>query len=447
MSARKDRDHTPMDTCAVSIDRPDTPPVHRAAGVRLPHDQSAMDLTNLRLLLDIDIQNDSDTYIDDINDLLSETKGIFPNSKLPFHPTEELLRNLSLYDTKLGKWKIPELPRRSEVKQGEKKPKQIPPEKYIADFLNKICSDMATHQNVTRIRDWNSNFCNNVLEGSPIVRKTDIILVDIPSLCSITWTSVRAVTEVTTQESEPKRISNTVTDKSYIILTTQPDRVFVPILSFWSTTNNFCVRLTVTDRQGQLRSQSLRIGAPWRQTDSLNFIRLLIGLCFAPKPVIGYDPTIQTNDCNEVTSIICDNKQFNVINSIFESQSLVGRATRVWEVEFENRRYILKDAWVEASRPVPEFEILKVLDGIKGVPQLFCGGNVCVDGETISTGVIWEGWGDSARVRVRRRIVTSSIGSHIATFSSKRELISVLRDIVISMKLLSMLEICANVSW
>jgi hypothetical protein len=424
------RNATPMDTCPVSFDRrierSETPPILRAAGIRLPHDQAPMTLNELQELLGVDIGSTTDTYIDDMTDLLSENGGIFPNSSLPFPPTVQLLRKLSFYDPSLGKCIIPDTPR-SETKLTEKS---------ITDFLNNICKDISKIEGKPQIREWNSNYCNSPLEGSPISRKPDIVLVDIMRFSPITWSSVRSIAEVTTQDHEPKRICNTVTDKTYIILTTQPDRVFVPILSFWGIASNFSVRLTVTDRQGQLRSQVLKLGLQWRQADCLNFLRLLIGLCFAIKPTVGYDPTM-TTVCDKVTSILCDGKQFNVIKSIFESQSLVGHATRVWEVEYENRKYILKDAWVETSRSKPEYVLLAELQGINGVPHFFCGGDVCLDGKTLSTGSIRNNnWGDQRRVRVRRRTVTSSIGAHIATFSSKRELISAFRDIVISMYLL-----------
>jgi hypothetical protein len=410
-----------MDTCPISesldgTNRPETPSVLRAAGIRLPHDQSAMDLGELQELLDIDIRSNPDTYLDEV-DLLTEAGGVFPNSKLPFEPTITFLEKLSLYDTHSGSWKFPK-----ESMQSEEK---------LADFLNNICENIHSLTGHAPIRRWNSNFCNTVLEGSPISRKPDIVLVDTEKHTPITWPSIRAIAEVTTQEYEPKRISNTVTDKSYIILTTQPDRVFVPVLSFWG---NLSVRLTVTDRQGQLRSQVLKLGVAWRVSDSIKFVRLLIGLCFTAKPVVGYDPTMLTDDWDRVVSIICDDKKFKVINVIFESQSLVGRATRVWEVEFEGKRYILKDAWVEVSRPVPEYRLLAELQGIKGVPQLFCGADVRHNNTTISTGLLRDGlWGDPNRVRIRRRTVTSSVGAHIASFCSKRELISVLRDITVSM--------------
>ena len=401
--------------------RPDTPSILRTAGIRLPHDQSAMDLNELEELLNVDLFGCSDTYIDDVADLLM---GIFPDSKLPITPSRDLLERLTLYDSGQQKWKTPGI---SRAPKGSK----IQSEVKLASFLNLISEDIGKITGHSPLRQWDSNFCNAALEGSPISRKPDIVLVDIARRTPTTWRSVRAITEVTTQEYETKKISNTVTDKTYVILTTQPNRVFVPILSIWG---NFYFRLTVTDRQGQLRSQVINIAEPWRLHDSLNFLRLVIGFCYADKPVVGYDPTMLTDEWDRVTSIICDGKEFKVIKVIFETQSLVGRATRVWEVEFEGKRYILKDAWVEISRQVPEYTLLASLKGMEGVPQLFCGNDVYIGDVVLSTGLIRHGlWGNAMRVRVRRRVVSSSIGAHIASFRSKRELILAFRDVASSM--------------
>jgi hypothetical protein len=434
----KHRNATPAETGAVSVDstpvidtdlpaRPGTPTIRRTAGIRLPHDQSAMDLIELHELLDIDLRSSPDTYIDGV-EIISEDRGIFPDSKLPIKPTKNLLDRLSHFDASLRKWIIPdECYTRKKNPDGSLSSSETP----LANFLNNICEDIRTLTGKEPTRHWSSHYCNTPLEGSPITRKPDILLIDINKRTPTTWSSVRSIAEITTQDSEPKRVANTVTDKSYVILTTQPNRVFVPMLSFWG---KFNLRLTVTDRQGQLRSQVLKLGENWRLPDSLNFLRLLIGLCFADKPTIGYDPTMLTDEWDKVVFIICEGRKFKIVNCIFESQSLVGRATRVWVVEFQNRKYILKDAWVEVSRPVPEYDILNGLKGIKGISQLFCGGDVCVDGTILSTGLIRNNlWGDQNRIRNRRRTVTSSIGAHIASFGSKRELISALRDITISM--------------
>ena len=116
----KNNNATPLDTCPVSVIKtPDTPTILRAAGIRVPHDHSPMDVDELQDLLDIDIRSDLDTYIDDMTDLLSKTWGIFPDSKLSFLPTEELLNNLSLYNSTSKRWKIPDVSC-SEPKQNEK---------------------------------------------------------------------------------------------------------------------------------------------------------------------------------------------------------------------------------------------------------------------------------------------------------------------------------------
>jgi Fungal protein kinase len=170
----------------------------------------------------------------------------------------------------------------------------------------------------------------------------------------------------------------------------------------------------------------------------------MIGFCFAPKSVVGYDPTMLTDDWDKVMHIICDSRKFKVIKAIFKTQLLVRRTTRVWEVGFEGQTYILKDSWIKSSRPMAEYKLLQRLQGMEGISQFFCGEDVCINGKTLSTDIVWQGkWGIRSKVWVRQRIVSSSIGDHIASFRLKRELISALHDITIGMYL-SLSLICAQ---
>jgi serine/threonine protein kinase len=161
----------------------------------------------------------------------------------------------------------------------------------------------------------------------------------------------------------------------------------------------------------------------------------MVGLCFANAPYVGYDPSIITDKHGCVKSIKCCGKEFNVVHTIYETQSLVGRATRVWEVEYMGKEFILKDAWVEKARPVSEIQHLEHISGVRGVPELYCGEDVMMDGKVFCTGDIRGTM--LPTMRIRRRIVTSSVGSHIADFHNKRELISAFRDIVITLKTLA----------
>jgi hypothetical protein len=83
--------------------------------------------------------------------------------------------------------------------------------------------------------------------------------------------------------------------------------------------------LTVTDRQGQLRSRTHDFK---RHFEVLALLRTILGLCFADKPVLGYDLTMTTvND--QVQSIML--MESNSMSSIRSSQNSVFSAEQhVW---------------------------------------------------------------------------------------------------------------------
>jgi hypothetical protein len=299
-------------------------------------------------------------------------------------------------------------------------------ETELATFLNTICEAITAVSGQPALRVWDAKYCNTILGGSPIKRKPDVILLDHNFKGIPTWQHVHAVAELTTSVSEHHRIIRTVTDKTYIMLGVQPNRVFVPIISAWGESK---FRLTVTDRQGQLRTSTFDIKHGVRRADLRNLIHILVCLCFARDQGVGYDETMHMNHEGKVKTISCAGKEFNVREHVYSAQSLIGRATRVWKVEYNGKWYILKDAWIEKCRPVSEVEHLKHVAGVEGVPELFCAEDI----PGLSTGNLRLGLNnDKNRERIRRRIVTSSCGSHIATFRSKRELISALKDIVVS---------------
>jgi protein kinase-like protein len=293
-------------------------------------------------------------------------------------------------------------------------------------FLNKLCQSISKSKDVPVKRKWSADYRDTPLPDSPIKRKPDIVLIDTHNPL-VTWRTVHAIAEITSQSSEHGKLVRTVVDKSYIILTTQADRVFVPILSIWG---NHKFRLTVTDREGQLRSVVYELAGIRPTSLSLAFLRVIVGLCFADKQYVGYDPTMITDNRGVVESINCCGKNFKVDHPIYETQSLVGRATRVWQVEYEGKQFILKDAWVEKFRPFTEIQHLQHVAGVQGVPKFICGEDVMINKQLLSTGNIRGVQLES--MRVRRRIVTSSIGSHISDFRTKRELISAFRDVVVS---------------
>jgi Fungal protein kinase len=303
-------------------------------------------------------------------------------------------------------------------------------EQKFAKFLKDVADGIAKATGTDKVRYWSDSYHQTPLRESVLVCKPEIILLDEKHRGEVTWCSVHAVTKVTTKDYDSKTLEDTVRDKSYVILVAQANRVHVPILSFWG---NCKFQLAVTDREGQLRSHVIDIGGRRPPADSLALLRIIAALCFAERQHIGYDPTMIADAADKIQYIRCEDKMFEIVQVLYETQSLVGRATRVWDVKYRDNRYVLKDAWVEKSCPVAEYQHLQHIAGVTGVPALFCGWDVSVGGKLLSMSNIREGLGtDPQSGRIQRRVVSSMIGSHIASFRSKYKLVSAFRDIMIS---------------
>lgn len=316
----------------------------------------------------------------------------------------------------------------------------------VARFLNRI--GLAVEDAFTQWRSasdcpkmkrtWSSKYSDTVVPGSPIHRKPDIVLLDQPwdPAMSLTatptphresWLDVKALGEVTETNTYHRRLKNTVDAKTYIMLLTQHDRTFVPVLSFFGT---YCM-LTITDRESQIFSRVLRLGEG-RHEDVADFLRILIPLMFGDDSLLGLDTTMTRKKNNEIDTITVGDQTYEVVRLIYGVQSLLGRGTKVWEVKQGNKHYVLKDGWILPERP-NEAETLKALAGIPGVPNLIAGGTV-ID-KTLSvpltTGLIRQyPDGPVSKTRERRRVVEEPNLDPLSKFPNKLGLCTAFRDIV-----------------
>jgi Fungal protein kinase len=379
-----------------------TPFVKRIASVRLPDDVSEVKVTKMAKLWKLDLAH-ADTFVD------GEFTLITTVFKPPFSVEPSLLSKMKSYNRATG-WK------------------GLPAEwteESAASFLNSVVRDLGSATGEAPKRSWISKYCNQILPGSPIKRKPDIVLLDVNHEEPVHWRNVRAITEVTRSKTEVERMVDTINDKTFIMFTTQFNRTFIPMISIFDKR----LRLTVTDRQGQLRSNVYDLSGP-HPTHAHHLILLLATLCFGSPGDIGYDPSVITNARDETTDIICDNVTYKVIDCIYAVQGLVGRATHVFLVMWNNRLFILKDSWIEQSRRSDERRHLKRIQGVSGVPVLHGGSDVKISDKLLTTWLIRQGfYGIVGKSRVRRRLVSSSIGVPISQFKTKRELISAFRDI------------------
>jgi hypothetical protein len=139
-------------------------------------------------------------------------------------------------------------------------------ERALVRFLNTICVAIMAVSGKPILRVWNVNYCNAILEGSPICQKPDVVLLDHNFKGTPRWQNICAVAEVTNSKSEHARIIRTITDKSYIMLNSQPNCIFMPVISTWDETKFY---LTVTNCQGQLRTKAFNIEFGMHRADLL----------------------------------------------------------------------------------------------------------------------------------------------------------------------------------
>jgi hypothetical protein len=285
---------------------------------------------------------------------------------------------------------------------------------------------------------WCHRNSKSALEGSPIKRKPDVALLDASSLHKPTWSRVHSVCEVTrTELNKSRTIKDTILQKSYIIITSQCNRSFVPTISFTCGSFTF----TACDRTGVVQSETLDV-----KKHPLTLLRIIVGLMFARPSDIGYDESIECDMDGKAISITIGGKKFEVIEELFMSDSMRGRGTRCWRVAREGmilKVYVLKDSWADVRRMQSEIETLKLIEekGLcegKIVPRLVLGEDVCVRTGTDSKPVYIK---DStarrrdpavkhADERVHCRLLMEPVGNHITTFKSLKELIGAFIDLV-----------------
>lgn len=386
----------------------------------------------------------------------------------PIGTSDSLLRSLKrkkkedfcdLYDFDQKCWvDCPDLKKTGEPGQLEKK---------MASFLNLVGTHLATARCRCRSdsaksfepleRIWTSGSSLTALEGTT-ERKPDLGLY--PMMVDASkghhWTNLIAIGEITTQRrnstsppSHPHpKMMQTLIQKAILILDGQAPRRFVLGFGLWC----YDFFLMVFDRSGVVACSAININ-----TQPLTFIRILTGFYFSPWELLGYDHTISRplspDDSRMVTT--CKKNVYQILHRIFSSRSLRGRATSVFTVKNDSGSVqVLKDGWVTRSRAVTEPMILKraAERNIRGVPRLIESEDVVTSsGVPDSTYLRRPFLAEDATLpfvvyqkikeepykpvedRIHRRLIMEPHGEAVTFFNSRKELLSVLRDVVIGM--------------
>jgi Fungal protein kinase len=306
-------------------------------------------------------------------------------------------------------------------------------EEKIATFLNSIIAQLRKSLNQPQLRSWSSHFRDIPLTGSEMKRKPDLVLLDIAKNrvqkggFRIGWGDARALGEVkiTGNNIAPSHWASCGMDlanKALCSFEAQNNRKFVLGISIC----NSMFRLSLYDRGGAVHSERFDI-----HKSPATLIRIIYGLAFTPEVDIGYDESITRNPVTNSLHITVDSQIYNVVDRSFMTKALRGRGTICWIAECDGEKYLIKDSWADATRQHSEADILKMIQGIEGVPKLV---HSEVDAD-YSTALHRSRVRDTDfDLRKRYRLVMQPVGIPIHQFSSKKELLSAIIDAVRGMK-------------
>jgi Fungal protein kinase len=121
---------------------------------------------------------------------------------------------------------------------------------------------------------------------------------------------------------------------------------------------------------------------------ALDLLRIVVGLMFGSDELIGYDKSMHRGPDGSIKSIAVgkDEAEYTVLEPIFLSETVRGRATQCWRVRRDGKEYVLKDSWCHRSWK-SEATILTKLVDMEGVPQLIDSYDIMAHDQIDSTAV------------------------------------------------------------
>ena len=274
---------------------------------------------------------------------------VFPADKLPFPITDTLLNAVI--------WAVPD----------------SHTELDMVDWMNSVVMQVKTHTNVDPCRKWDPCMMNQIMPGSTIRCKPDLVLVDEDfSTDNVlrggkpNWREFHVYTEVTCQTTQ-YRLNRTTWQKSFAMFESQPTRWFIPSLMFRKDHAAF----VACNCAGGVHTNPLLLEESKRE-----LMQCIVGFAFGDEHLLGYDLMMKCSAGDTITAISIAGEKYTVIRRLFKSSAMRGHATQCWHVcGKDSVKYIIKDSWIN-SRQVNEIEILGELTGVENVSTLVKGWDV-----------------------------------------------------------------------
>ncbi|TRM60823.1 hypothetical protein BD626DRAFT_406927 [Schizophyllum amplum] len=250
----------------------------------------------------------------------------------------------------------------------------------------------------------------------------------------LAWKYVLAAAQVKSQASAIAETARQLRDGAYNCFATQDDLMWhieVGLVrdQFW---------VSIFDRSGCV--QSLRANI---DIHASYLVRVIVGLALFDRSRLGYDPSLKSLPSGGRTIAVKD-IEYQVIKTLFISDVLRGRGTVCWRCRTldagldEEEDVVVKSLWADQSRAHKEAEFLQAAADIEGIITLVAEETVMEGDNPRSTATIRQALQDHDRahelddieVRHHHRLVLKPFGLHLEYFTSKKELLSVLKDCV-----------------
>ncbi|KAJ7625007.1 hypothetical protein DFH06DRAFT_745670 [Mycena polygramma] len=198
------------------------------------------------------------------------------------------------------------------------------------------------------------------------------------------------------------------------------------------------IRLFIFDRAGLVTT------APFdMHGEPETFVRVMVALMFTNDPaVLGYDTSII--ETNNGRFIEVEGIRYRIVETLHIDSLVFGRGTVYWRARHNGQDFVIKDAWVDTSRPHREAEMLQMAHGVEGVSKLVADIIVQVNGiegrthnlrskitPTTEPGgnTLYEACSAMAK-KIHRRLVTTHFAKRLPTFATRKELVSIFIDVV-----------------
>lgn len=286
---------------------------------------------------------------------------------------------------------------------------------------------------------------NKALSGGINARKPDMVLFDrdhpyrhAPPTNRLDWGPVRALVEVSVQESHYKPMMTTLLHKAANVFHCQLHREYILGLALFGKGSETRFFFTIIDRAGALSTEPALLNGFY----ALVLARILYALIFGSDKLLGMDPNVIIDRITGVaTGVRVQNQLFTIVKELHVSPVLFGRGTRVYIVQDERTKHyhVFKDSWILLSHAKENSEI-KHLKRISAkaterrdksfrsylLQPRFIAGEEEIANTNTPRGCAWV----NVQARIRRRMINGPIGDPLTSYCSRIECLQVFIDVV-----------------